>query len=368
MIESLFLVLFFGTLAIYLIYCSCFYFRFAFYKEPVYTTSFEPVSIIVAAHNELHQLKELIPHLIKQNYPQFEIIIVDDRSDDDTYVFLTEQAKAYSQLKIVRVEVTPDKISSKKYALILGIKAASYNTILLTDADCFPASSEWIQEMQKGFSSNKEIVLGYSPYVKKKGFLNLFIRYETFYTAFQYFSFALAGVPYMGVGRNLSYKKKLFLQNKGFGKHLSVIGGDDDLFINQVANRDNTNIVIHPSSYIYSFPKTTWKEWFLQKKRHLSVGKYYRWKHQFLLSLFAISGLLFQISFFVLVSISSSWEGIVGVYLARMIVLVLILNKSNKKLNEKISPFLLPLLDVLHTFYCVGMGIVAVFSKKVRWK
>ena len=164
-------------------------------------------------------------------------------------------------------------IPGKKFPLSIGIKSSKHEILLLTDADCIPASENWIQKMQAGFSEGIEIVLGYGGYKKRKGLLNFLVRYEAFHTALQYLSMALGGLPYMGVGRNLAYKKSLFYQQKGFAAHHHLPGGDDDLFINSCASKRNTAVCIDQEAFTYSTPPATWKSWYLQKRRHNSTGR-----------------------------------------------------------------------------------------------
>jgi len=266
-----------------ILYLLFFFLRILFHKtkKEIDFDFQKPVSVIVAAHNELENLKKLLPILYRQNYPEFEIIVANDRSSDETEFFLRDERRKEPRLRVLHIDHTPDHISHKKYALTLAIRAAKYEHLLFTDADCLPNSENWIALMAQEFSKEKQIVLGISPYQKEKGFLNWLIRYETFFTAIQYISYALAKLPYMGVGRNLAYCKSLFLASKGFQNHLKIVGGDDDLFVNANANASNTSVCTHLQAQVFSVPKRTWKAWFRQKKRHLSVGKFYRKKHQF---------------------------------------------------------------------------------------
>ncbi|MEP2023260.1 glycosyltransferase, partial [Reichenbachiella sp.] len=198
-----------------------------------------PVSVIVCAHNELDHLKKLIPILLKQSHADFEIVIVDDRSDDGTYDYLLGNQS--DKLKFARVDQVHDHINAKKFALTMGIKAASNDIILLTDADCLPVSENWISQMTGSFRKDVQYVLGVSPYEKSKGLLGQFIQFETQWTAMNYIGFALAGNPYMAVGRNLAYRKSSFLDHKGFSKIQHITGGDDDLIVNDHATKSNTN-------------------------------------------------------------------------------------------------------------------------------
>ena len=344
------------------------------YETPVNETRKpEGVSVIVCAWNELENLKSLLPLLNSQNYPTFEIIIMDDRSWDGTFDYLLTKCAEYHKVRFLRVEETPCHLSSKKYALTLGIKSAKYNNLLLTDADCRPQSNNWIAGMSECLTPDKEIVLGFSPYFKENGFLNNLIRYETFNTALQYFSFALIGIPYMGVGRNLMYRKSIFLKNKGFAKHTNIVGGDDDLFMNDVANEGNTAVCMNPKTFVYSFPKTTFKTWYRQKRRHLSVSKYYKLQHKINLGGLAASQILTWLCLLILIPIFFHkpliyW--LLGVFLFRLMSQWIVLSKANKRLDNTLEVITLPFWDGIFALYFLVMGINNFIprKRKMRWR
>lgn len=326
-----------------------------------------PVSVIVCAHDEEQNLRELLPLLLAQNHPEFEIIIVEDRCNDGTYDFLLEQTNKYARLKMVHVTNKPEHINGKKYALTLGIKAARYDWVLLTDADCRPDSTEWIRQMAGSFTDTNFITIGFSPYLSEPGLLNSFIRFETIITAIQYFSFALIGMPYMGVGRNLAYRKRLFLDNKGFGNYNSLMGGDDDLFVNQHAKSGNTHVVLTQNSLMFSKPKTTWKEFKHQKSRHLMVGKYYKLKHKIFLGFFAISWVLFWPVMLVLI-FSTYWQlGLAAIGL-RWLGEMMAVNQFSKKAGVTFEILKIPILDFIFSFYYLVTGYNAWATKRIKWK
>ena len=333
----------------------------------------EGVSVIVCAWNELENLKSLLPLLNSQTYPIFEVIIVDDRSWDNTFDFLLTQCTDYQKVKFLRIEETPYHLSSKKYALTLGIKSAKYNNLLLTDADCRPQSNNWIAGMAEYLTPDKAIVIGFSPYFKEKGFLNNLIRYETFNTAIQYFSFAISDMPYMGVGRNLMYRKSLFLKNKGFAKHTNVVGGDDDLFMNDVANADNVAVCMNPETFMYSFPKITWQTWYRQKRRHLSVSKHYKLQHKINLGGLGMSQILTWLSFLVLIPIFFHkpliyW--LLTVFLFRLVSQWIVFTKANNRLDNTLKIITLPFWDGIFALYFLIMGINNFIPRrrKMRWR
>jgi cellulose synthase/poly-beta-1,6-N-acetylglucosamine synthase-like glycosyltransferase len=328
-----------------------------------------PVSVVVCAHDEESNIRTLVPMLLRQDYPEFEVIVVDDRSNDGTYDYLLESTRLHPKLKMVRVRFLPEHITGKKYALTLGVKAASFEWVLLTDADCRPVGDQWIRSMASGMTANRKIVLGYSPYEREAGYLNTFIRFESLVTAIQYIGSALLGTPYMGTGRNLAYRKSLFLDNKGFHGHLSVTGGDDDLFVNRHADRTNTSVCVGPKSLMRSLPKKTWKTFLLQKLRHLSVGKRYRWRDQWLLGTFSMTWILTWVMVVPLFAYSEAlayylWSG----FFVREVLLVALIHRASRNMGEPFEWWKTPLLDFNYAIYYLGTGLAALLSKRIRWK
>jgi len=365
-LQTLFII-FLIAVAVQVIY---FIFFLAALLKKSHTTKADPqpISVIVCAHDEEQNLKELIPLLLRQQHPDFEVIIVNDRSNDGTYDFLLEEVKKYDRLRIVQVGNKPEHMNGKKYAITLGIKAAKHDWILLTDSDCRPQSNFWIQSMSELCGNGKEIVLGYSPYQKQKGFLNVFIRYETLFAGMQYISCAVLKNPYMGVGRNLAYRKSLFLKNKGFNGFLGVTGGDDDLFINQHANSSNTSICVGENSLVYSIPKQTWRAYFHQKVRHLSVGTKYRLRHRIVLGLFSISHIVTWLVGMPLVFFFSGAGWVLAVLLMRSLLVTITTHQASVRFGHKFESWSVPLLDFLFVIYYLSTAPRALLTKKLRWK
>jgi len=329
----------------------------------------QPVSILVCAHDEEENLKELIPLLLNQQYgAPFEIIIVNDRSNDGTYDLLLELTKAHNNLRMVNIVAKPDHVNSKKYAITLGIKAAKHEWILLTDADCRPASLQWIHRMSSKFNPAREIVVGYSPYNKEPGFLNLFIRFETLFTAIQYITFAWLGNPYMGVGRNLAYRKTLFLKNKGFDDFSATTGGDDDLFVNRHATQKNTAVMVGTDALVYSIPKKTWKSFFEQKVRHLAAGKRYKFSHKVLLGAFALTQALTWFMGIALLFSAKWFPWVSAALILRTFVFSAVVHETSGRFGHKFESWTVPLLDFLFVIYYLSTAPVALLTKKLQWK
>lgn len=326
--------------------------KLAFYKESEKTNSQEyPVSVIICAKDEAQNLSINLPGALCQDYrTTHEVIVVNDNSTDESKYLLEEFQKQFRHLNIVTLMQEAMHIPGKKFPLSMGIKAAKYETLLMTDADCVPASEHWIKHIQHAYKDGVEIVLGYGAYKKASGFLNKVIRFETFHTAMQYFSYALSGMPYMGVGRNLSYLREVFNRNKGFSAINHIPSGDDDLFINMVATSNNTAIAIHPEAFTVSTAPQSWSAWMKQKQRHYTTARYYKPKHKFLLGLYAT----LQTSFLpVLIATAFfyDWRIALSCFLLRAIVQYIIIGKAMQKLNEKDLIPLIFIFDVWMFFY-----------------
>ncbi|MBW6477862.1 MAG: glycosyltransferase [Bacteroidales bacterium] len=367
------LIFVFFTVVI-LVYYWLYYSRIAFRNTPKANASIKPdlpVSVVICARNEYENLKSNLPLVLEQNYPAFEVILVNDFSEDDSYFFLKSLQEKYHNFNVINLRENVNFFAGKKLALALGIKSAKFDTILLTDADCSPASQNWISEMMSAFDDKTEIVLGYGGYRKIKGFLNNLIRFDTVSIAVQYLGFALAGKPYMGVGRNLAYKKELFFRSGGFTSHYKINSGDDDLFVNKTANRKNTQIVIHPDSFTLSEPKKSFGTWFKQKKRHLSTGGYYKAGDKFRLGLLAFSNTMFYISLVVFLALAQSFLVLyiaAGLVFLKFFSLMLIYYYAGKRFNEPKLFLYSPIFDMIFAFLNPVFAISNLFYRKNKWK
>ena len=354
--------------AIQIFYYLFLFRRLAVYKAPVKSSSIsQPVSVIICARDEADNLAKNLPGILVQDYKTtHEIIVVNDNSTDDTKYVIDEYKKSFKNLINIQLTQEAKLIMGKKFPLSMGIKSAKYETLILTDADCVPASEFWVQNVQEAYHDNTEIVLGYGAYRKRPGLLNKLIRFETFHSALQYFSYALAGMPYMGVGRNLSYKREVFMRSKGFSSMNMIPSGDDDLFINKVATPYNTAIMIDPASHTLSEPKKTWNDWMRQKYRHYTTSKYYKPKHKFWLGLYSLTlGLMYPL--FAVSAVLYIWWIALSVLGLKLIIQAVILKKTMKQLNENdLWPFFI-FFDIWMFFYYI-ITLPAIFKKpKQKW-
>lgn len=355
-------IVFLVSFIIQLFYYSFFYLRFVFHRKEAARSKPEPLSVIICARNEADNLENFLPLILTQDYPDYEVIVVNDCSTDDTAIILDRLSKKYSHLRISEIKEDKKFSHGKKLAVAIGIKAAKYDRLLFTDSDCKPESNKWIERMSGNFSDNISIVLGFGGYFNQPGILNKYIRYDTLTIALQYFSFALAGIPYMGVGRNLAYRRTLFYTGNGFSKHFHLASGDDDLFVNEHATKNNTAIEYSHESHTRSVPKDSFERWFIQKKRHYSTNRLYKFSHKLLLTMEPFSRFLFYSGFVILMFCPGCRQIIISAFIVRLFMQILVIKKTMIHFNENNLLLISLLFDPLSLF----VNLCLLFVSRIR--
>ncbi len=345
-----------------------FYWRLDRKKLPEGSPRTVPVSVVICAHNQYSGLKENLPFILEQDYPEFEVLVVDHASDDDTRYLFSYYSEKYPLFKFLTVQEDLNFFTGKKFPLSIGIKSARYDWVLLTDADCRPQGKGWIRSMMAASGAHTDLVLGYAPYLKEKGLLNKLIRFDNAFNAIHYLSFALAGIPYKGIGRNLSYRKQLFYENNGFIAHYRIHSGDDDLFINQVATAGNTAVAIDPDSFVFSQTPETFRSWLRLKQQYASTARLYKFAHKALLRLVSYSS--FGIVALTILMVSLNWSVIpvLSIFSIRLICQIIVFSGAMKRLQEKeLAPFV-PLFELIMFFVNAWILLPVLLRSPKRWK
>lgn len=350
-----------------LLFVTFIYSRLAFHKAKKSDQMLVPVSVLIAARNESENLFKHLPFILEQDYPEFEVIVINHQSLDDSEYILDAYAHQYPHLRVIKVERNNHLKYGKKLPLTLGIKGAKYEHLIFTDADCKPVSNQWLQSMASCFSAKHEIVLGYGPYKKRTGFLNRIIRFDTAWIAMNYFSLAKAGIPYMGIGRNLAYTRNVFNAVKGFKSHYSLASGDDDLFIQEAAKNRNYTINVAPESFCHSPGAKTWSQWMKQKSRHFTTTPKYKVFKKLMLGIYPLSLLIMTISFVILLFDSGFLWISLAIYLLILIVKWIILGKAFSKLQESKFVAWLPLLDLAYAILAPAIYYATDKTDTKKW-
>jgi glycosyltransferase involved in cell wall biosynthesis len=328
----------------------------------------EPLSIIICAHNEAENLKLNLPYILDQSHQNFEVIIVNDASEDNTLEIIEELKRKHLHLRVVSIAKEEVRtFPGKKFALSKGIAEAQYDNLLLCDADCKPMSPNWASIMASKLNGVYEIIAGFGAYQYERGFLNAFIRWETLHTFLQYSSYAKRGLPYMAVGRNLACKKNILLKAQSHPYWSLTPSGDDDLLVRLMGNKHNYAIVADTNAHTISEAKSTFKDWIAQKQRHLSTGKLYKREIQFLLGTYGFSHGLMWLLVIIL------WIGGMAYLISSLFILRCMLTWSlwaitTENLNQKKMIFWLPICDISWAIYNLFLSPYIFFKTKLKWK
>lgn len=336
-----------------------------------FTKELPPLSVVICARNESENLRRFLPAVLEQDYPQFEVIVINDGSTDESEEVLSAFEERYPHLYHSFTPENARYISRKKLALTLGIKASKHEWLVFTEANCMPASNQWLRMMARNFTSHTQIVLGYSGYERGKGWLHKRVSFDALFTALRYLGFALAGMPYMGIGRNLAYRKELFFKVKGYSTHLNLQRGEDDLFINQIANADNTRVETDAQAIVRMQPVERYKEWKEEKVSYMATARYYKGAQRLLLGLETFTRLLFYgacLSGIVIGIINLHWlvAGIaLVIYLLRFTVQAIVINQTASDQKEKRHYyFSLPVFDILQPLQTLNFKLYRLYRSK----
>lgn len=245
-------------------------------QKPPVGGQLQAVSVIIAARNQAKWLEAHLPIWLNQSHPNYEVVVVNDCSYDETADLLMEWQQRDPRIKVVTLEEQPKYPTGKKFALTLGVKAASHEVLLFTDADSYPANENWVTSMQQFYVSKAEIVIGMALPEPKAGLLNALARYDALYTSLQMAGHALSRKAYMATGKNLSYLRSLFFFHKGYVSHIKHAPGDDDLFVNLAATPSNVRVNLQAESRVYFKSDKSWSAFWQRKLRLLSNFRFYQ--------------------------------------------------------------------------------------------
>lgn len=366
-----------GLLVIQLLYYLALYNRIhlhnrAVRKEEVhFTQELPPLSVILCAHDDAEYLRTTLPAILEQDYPQFEVIVINDASTDSTEDILTRMEEKYPHLYHSFTPNSARYISHKKLALTLGVKASKYDWLVFTEPHCLPASNQWLRLMARNFTSRTEIVLGYSGYNRTKGWLHKRIAFDTLFQSLRYLGCALAGSPYMGIGRNMAYRKELFFQQKGYSQYLNLQRGEDDLFINQLATENNTRVETDYQATTRILPLHRYKNWKEEKISYMATARFYRGIHRYLMGGETCTRLLFYAA----VLTATGWSLLHHHWLAAPVPFLLwavryatqayVINRAAKEMGgNRRYYFSLPVFDLLQPLQSLCFKLICFFRGK----
>ncbi|MDR3141609.1 MAG: glycosyltransferase [Tannerellaceae bacterium] len=328
-----------------------------------------PVSVIVYTRNESYNLKKYLPSLLSQDYPSYEVIVINDGSTDESDDVLKLFEHDYKHLYHTFIPQESKYLSRRKLSLTLGIKAAKNDVLLFTEADCRPISKDWIRAMAQNYTSDTNLVLGFCAYTEGIGFLHKLISYDNLINGLEYLSSALKNNPFGGNGKNLSYRRRLFFEHKGFSKSLSLHAGDDDLFVNETADSLNTQVEYSKRSITKMAPVERFVIWKNMKISRAATQRRYKGRQSLFYRMEKAASLLFLLAVSASIVLGLAGNLVVsGIALASYIVLfttkAVVLKRSAAMLQQKMSIALLPLLEIIQPLFDLYIYVYRVFRGK----
>jgi GT2 family glycosyltransferase len=367
--HILFAGLFLGFLAmlfIQLLFFWIFFSRLAFGKRCKRNPDKLPVSVIVLVNNQYNDLRKNLPEILNQDYPDYEVVVVNENAEDGSEELLERFSEQYPHLKIVEMKQSLNWFKGRKFPLSIGIKSAKNEILLLTDIRCSPATSRWIAEMVAAYDERTEIVLAYSTFHTGSK-INIWYRFVAFYDALLYLSMAKSGLAFKGIGRNLSYRRSLFFDHKGFSSHYQINAGDDELFVNKAATRTNVRVQTSPASMINHTKSLSFAQWLANENDRLSTRRHFKLWHRFIISLFTTSSFFFYVLFVLLLIVNIQWPVVVVLFLLRFISQMIIFGFAGKKLSEKGLLLLSPVFEIFLVLIDAIIWLKLLFSKTNKW-
>lgn len=340
-----------------------------------FTEELPPISIIICARDESRNLQQNLPAILTQDYPNFEVIVINDGSTDESEDILKLLAAKNPNLYHTFTPESSRYLSRKKLALTIGVKASKNPWLVFTEPNCTPATNQWLKQMARNFTQNTDIVLGYSNIQYAINWLNKQVLFDLFFSSVRYMGYALIGKPYMGIGRNLAYRRDLFFQNKGFSRHLDLLRGEDNLFVNKIATSTNTRVETSPESTVYLQPVERYKEWKEEKLNYITTSSYYKGKQTLWLGFETTSRLALYFTTIggaVICGLSGNWI-LLTIFalllIMRFIVQAILLSKTAKNIGQQFKLIgFLPLLDFLQPLQTIRLKIILLFKGSRSFK
>ena len=312
------------------------------------------MSVVIAASDQETLLAKHLPLILQQDYPDFEVIVVDDNSKDDTKELLERLTRQYPHLYMTHTSDSIRYISHKKLALTLGIKAAKKEWVVFIEPDCYPVTGQWLARLARHCTDSVDVVLGYSNYERKPGFANLCYMYDTLQQQLRMLGLTLRGKGYMGIGRNMAYRRELFFTHKGYSRHLDLERGEDDLFINEHVPSSRITADISADSVVRC-TSTSARAWQTDKLIRLFIRRKMHGMAPTLLGGDTLTRVLFYIATATSITLSIIWQAwwlmatAAVLWLTVLGLHILVLHRTASDLGERRYNVSLPLFDLIHS-------------------
>lgn len=282
------------SFTIHLIYQLFYIFRFNKIKKQTSDNKLQAISIVICSKNNAEDLKENLPYFLEQDYPNYEVIVVNDGCVDDTDIVIKALQNKYDHLRTTRIPLDERFSHNKKLAQTIGIKGAKNENIIFSNPNCKPASKLWLQNLAKNW--DKSVHIGYSNFENQKKFGTNLLKNDILKRWTKAICFSSTGKTYYGNGNNMGYLKEDFFANKGFAKHSQFEAGYDHLMAYRLSKKSGSSTYISPESKVFLPTRNPFEIWANEQKYYYQSRKYISKKIKFLLDLDSTSHFFLYLS------------------------------------------------------------------------
>jgi len=329
-------------------------------------------SIIIPFRNEAHNLSNLLTSLYNLNYPAnyFEVFLIDDNSSDnylDVINSFTTKSGALS-IRILRNSETID--SPKKNALNLGIKNASFDWIVTTDADCI-VPENWLNLFNQQIEEKQSVFIS-APvkFTNKNGLLFHFQNLNFISLIGSTIGSFGINKPFMCNGANLCYNKSAFLQVDGFQGNSEIASGDDVFLLQKMKAIFPSKISYLKSeeSIVETRSENNINSFLNQQIRWASKSTAYKnWFSKFVgISVLAIN-LALIISLVTTIIDLVFWKFLFLIFFQKLFFDFLLIYKTATFLKSTQSLKYYIFTSIVYPFFIIFIGIISLF-KNYEWK
>lgn len=326
----------------------------------------EGVSIVVACHDNAYELEHNLPALLEQQYPCFEVIVVDESSTDDTDEVLKQLKSRYPNLYTTFIPESSHYLSRRKLALTVGVKAAKYEWIVFADATNKPIDDQWLATFASQCCKGKDIVMGYANYNDEA---KAYYRFRQLVVATRNLRRAQRSVAYASGGNTIAIRRSVFMGANGFLKDLTYLRGEYDFLVNEYANADNVGVAIGTKMEKGAPSKRSWINdnlFYMETRRHLSRST--KWRIPFVADTLLLHlAVVVDVAMIAIAAVVQDWVAMGAAIFALLLVFALrtiFAVRAAKALGERLNVALVPLMELRMAWTNLALAIRYKMSDK----
>jgi len=341
--------------------------RILFRKKIQHSTA-APLSLIYTVRNEETRLKNNMAPVLSINGVDFEVIVVDDFSQDNSFQVLGMLRGRSDRLKVSTLQ--QETRFSTKMAQNLALKAASFEWILTVPISYENASIEWISGISNALDFNKTVVLSYCSAQNSGGFINRIYRIENYLSFTKSVGYILNNFPFVYSEENVAFQKKKYFEIGGHGLKISEQYANLELLINFFIRKKTTSILFESVTAIKKTEDLIWNDYLDILKKSLRIEKHLSGSKKAMLAFDEITKLLFPpVTVVVIILLFDLWPLfsalLLIMFIARLVIIKIMQNRLNERkifISSLLYDLIVPYFKLFYRWYFNNRG------QKQKWK